>query len=231
MLKNAPAEDNLKKSDRTRLHLMETALGAFREFGYDACTMRDLAKMANVTAPAFYYYFRSKEEIIGEFYLESLRTHLAEAEKLISPKDSLMVNLKKIIHQRFDEFKDEREILQAVKRVSFDRNSELSPFHPKHKKIRKASVDLFESLMDQSGMKWLQASKRDMAQLFWLFHLLVLYYWIEDDSPGQKRSHELLDRSLGHLSHFLLVFKIPGSQKVMNSILDTLIKARLLEDL
>ncbi|MES2526536.1 MAG: TetR/AcrR family transcriptional regulator [Bdellovibrionota bacterium] len=231
MLKNATSDANLKKSDRTRLHLMETALGAFRKHGYDACTMRELAKMADVTAPAFYYYFKSKEEIIGEFYLESLNTHLAEAEKLISEKDSLMVNLKKIILQRFEEFKGEREILQVLKRVSFDKNNELSPFHPKHKKIRVASVDLFEALMNKSGMKWPAGSRRDMAQLLWMFHLLILFYWIEDDSAGQKRSHELVDRSLGHLSHFLFVFKIPGSQKVMSSILETLKKARLLEDL
>lgn len=231
MLKNEVENENIKKSDRTRQQLMRTALQAFKDRGYDACTMRDLAKEAGVTAPAFYYYFRSKEEIIATFYEDSLIHHLAEAETLLEEGQSFSENLKKIILQRFQEFSSHREALSVMRRFAFDRTNELSPFHRNHRAIRKTSVDLFVQILDKSKLKWPAKSQRDLAQLLWRFHLLMIFYWIGDDSAGQKKSKELLDRSLNHLATVLLMLKLPGAQRILNPIFETLKKAGLLEDL
>jgi AcrR family transcriptional regulator len=221
----------LKKSDRTRLHLLNTALKAFQERGYDACTMRDLAQDAGVTAPAFYYYFRSKEELVSAFYHESLNEHLDKAESSIKKGRPLTENLKTIIQLRFVEFSGNREVLKILKRFAFDKESELSPFHSSHRNIRKSSVDLFVKLIESSSLKWPIKSQRSLAQLLWLYHLLILFYWIGDESHDQKKTHELSERSLSHLGTMLTLLKLPGAQRVLNSIFETLKRARLLEEL
>lgn len=224
-------EENLKKSERTRLHLIETAFQAFRDRGYDCCTMRELAIEAGVTAPAFYYYFRSKEEIVSSFYQDSLRQHLRKAEAQIDANRPLTENLKQIILQRFNELSKNREALSVLRRYSFDRSNELSPFHKNHRGIRKSSVDMFAKLVENAKLKWRAKDKRDFAQLLWLFHLLIIFYWIGDESAGQKKSKELLQSSLSHLSTALLLLRLPGSQRTLSPILKTLKKADLLEDL
>ncbi len=231
MLKNKASEPNLKKSERTRQHLMVTALREFESRGYDACTMRDLAKVAGVTAPAFYYYFRSKEEIVSAFYADSLQEHLTRASAGIDEGGSFEESLRTIILQRFDEFSKHREALRVLKRFAFDRDNALSPFHIGHKSIRKDSVDLFQRLLEKSKLKLPSEIQREAAQLLWFFHLAILFYWIGDSSPGQRKTKELLERSLSHLSTALFLMKLPGAQKGLKPVFETLKRAGLLEKL
>jgi AcrR family transcriptional regulator len=44
--------------------LTDVALGVFREQGYDATSMADLAKAAGLTKAAFYYWVSGKEELL-----------------------------------------------------------------------------------------------------------------------------------------------------------------------
>jgi AcrR family transcriptional regulator len=57
------------KGERTREHLLETALGLFSERGYTATTMREIASSAGCSLGLAYRYFGSKEEIVLALYL------------------------------------------------------------------------------------------------------------------------------------------------------------------
>lgn len=50
--------------DGTRGQLMVEAIKVFASLGYDACSMRDLAKAVHVGAPAIYNHFGSKVELL-----------------------------------------------------------------------------------------------------------------------------------------------------------------------
>jgi len=224
MLKNKE-----KKSEITRKHLLKISLQAFERSGYESCTMRGLAKEAKVTAPAFYYYFKSKDEIVSSFYNESLRIHLENTHSLLVDGESLTENLKRVILSRLQEFKNQRNILSVLTKLAFDKSSSVSPFHPSHEGIRQKSIDLFEDIVDCSKVKWPKKSKRDFAQLIWLYHLLIIFYWLEDKSPKQKKTMELLDRSLKHISSGLMFLRLPGAHKSFAPILKTLKLAGVLE--
>ncbi len=62
-----------RPSPDTREHLLRMAIRLFAERGYNGLTMRDLAEACQVTAPAFYYYFPSKEIL----YRDAVRTAFA----------------------------------------------------------------------------------------------------------------------------------------------------------
>src|SRR5258705_13169853 len=55
-------------SEETRRQILETALALFRERGFDATTIRDIATAAGLSLGAAYYYFQSKEAIVGAYY-------------------------------------------------------------------------------------------------------------------------------------------------------------------
>lgn len=56
----------LKKSDRTRLAILNAAAKLFKERGYTATTLRDVADEAGMKAGSLYYHFSSKDEIMDE---------------------------------------------------------------------------------------------------------------------------------------------------------------------
>ena len=56
------------KGEQTRRAIAEAALRLFREQGYEATTMRAIAKEAGVATGNAYYYFGSKEELIDAYY-------------------------------------------------------------------------------------------------------------------------------------------------------------------
>ena len=65
MVKNDPTTD---KGEQTRRQIFESALELFREQGFDATTMQDIAARAQVVKSAAYYYFPGKEAIIQAYY-------------------------------------------------------------------------------------------------------------------------------------------------------------------
>lgn len=65
--KNAKQKET-GKSQQTRFLLFKTAILSFQKEGYDETTMRTIAKKAGLAVGAYYYHFKTKEEIVLEFY-------------------------------------------------------------------------------------------------------------------------------------------------------------------
>lgn len=55
-----------RKSDRTRLAILDAARIAFARKGFSGVTIRDITDLAPVTRASFYYYFRDKTELFVE---------------------------------------------------------------------------------------------------------------------------------------------------------------------
>lgn len=51
----------------TKTQLLASAMRLFRESGYDRITIDDICKSVGITRGAFYYHFRSKEELLADF--------------------------------------------------------------------------------------------------------------------------------------------------------------------
>ncbi len=83
MLATADDEKNLdKKSARTRVRILDAAAQVLSAKGYAGMRLGDVAEVAEVQAPAIYYYFSSREELIEEVMwvgLADMRAYLATA--------------------------------------------------------------------------------------------------------------------------------------------------------
>jgi AcrR family transcriptional regulator len=67
------------KHSRRRAEILQAALRAFREQGYHATTLEDIAGRLGLQKTALYHYFPDKEAILYACHLESL----AELERLV----------------------------------------------------------------------------------------------------------------------------------------------------
>jgi AcrR family transcriptional regulator len=55
-----------RKSERTRERILDAAAASFRERGFVATRLSDIAERAGLQAPSLYYHFASKEQLIEE---------------------------------------------------------------------------------------------------------------------------------------------------------------------
>jgi AcrR family transcriptional regulator len=64
----APFEDRRRARDEKREAVLRMAVQMFLDEGYHRATLNEVAARLNITKPALYNYFRSKEEILIECY-------------------------------------------------------------------------------------------------------------------------------------------------------------------
>lgn len=84
-------------ADKTKEQLLEAALIVFKNLGYKAAKLDDIAKQANVTRGAIAWHFKTKENIY-RVLLESINSTISEEmETLTGDKEPLQK-----IHQFFD---------------------------------------------------------------------------------------------------------------------------------
>ncbi|MCB1522243.1 MAG: TetR family transcriptional regulator [Hyphomicrobiaceae bacterium] len=78
-----PFESRRRARDEKREAVLRTAVQLFLEQGYHRATLNDVADRLNITKPALYNYFRSKEDILYECWAmgqERVEDRIAEIE-------------------------------------------------------------------------------------------------------------------------------------------------------
>jgi AcrR family transcriptional regulator len=86
----APAEA-LSKSARTRSRILNAAAHVLSVKGYAGTRLSDVAEYAELQAPAIYYYFPSREDLIEEVMyagIADMRRHLRAALDALPPETS-----------------------------------------------------------------------------------------------------------------------------------------------
>src|ERR1044071_3264553 len=94
-------------SEETRQQILDTALGLFRERGFDATTIRDIAGHAGLSLGAAYYYFKSKEAIVGAYYDYTQREHQPRARAAFARSHNLRDRLRAAFHTKIDIVQDD----------------------------------------------------------------------------------------------------------------------------
>lgn len=74
----------LSKSEATRERILDATAEVLNTKGYAGTRLSDIASVAGVQATAVYYYFNSRDEVIGEAVQEGLRRVLASVESALA---------------------------------------------------------------------------------------------------------------------------------------------------
>jgi len=181
-------------SEETRRHILETALALFRERGFDQTTIRDIASRAGLSLGAGYYYFRSKEAIVGAYYDYIQEEHQARAREAFANADTLRDRLRAALHTKIDVLQDDRRLLRALFRYGGEPDHPLTWFGPASRGQREVCTEIFAETL--AGER-LPDDIRDVAPtLLWTLHMGVLLYFLYDDSPKQRRTRILIDSAV-----------------------------------
>src|SRR5882762_6787840 len=108
------------KAEETGLKILEAALTLFREEGFDNATMRDIAAKAGVATGAAYYYYRSKDAIVMDFYRRSCAEMQPLIEAALEQATSLETRLRELIRVKLAYFAPNRSVLRTLLRNGAD---------------------------------------------------------------------------------------------------------------
>jgi AcrR family transcriptional regulator len=225
MVKSEPSTD---KGEQTRRHIFECALALFRENGFDATTMQQIADRANVAKSAAYYYFPSKEAIVQAYY-EAVQT---EQERLcadvFAQSGSLKPRLVIAMHSKFDLVQDDRKLLGVVFRYTGEPLHPLSCLGTGTAIIRRRAMEVFHQAISTERLP------KDLEELLplslWALQMGLLVMFLYDDSPNQQRTRKTADGALDLILKLLVVAKLPVLKPIRTRVLALLRNSDLLPE-
>ena len=181
-------------SEETRRQILDTALALFRERGFEETTIRDIAGRAGLSLGAAYYYFKSKEAIVGAYYDYVQQEHLLRAREAFARGGSLQDRLRAALHTKIDIMQEDRRLLRALFRYGGEPEHPLSWFGPATREQRQLCIDVFAEAI--AGERWPDDVREAAPTLLWTLHMGVLLYFLYDASPNQRRTRKLIDAAV-----------------------------------
>jgi AcrR family transcriptional regulator len=200
-------EKRVTKGDLTRERIFNVALHLFREKGFEGTTMREVAAAANMSLGAAYYYFASKEAIVLAYYERVQEEHELRLARELPAAKGFRGRVGAVMHSKLEILKDDRALMSALFRFFGNPKHPLSIFAPETRIFRSSAIAVMEQAVGDEKMP---PDLREIApQLLWVMHLGFLFYFIYDESPGQEKSHQLIDGALDVVMNLLTVARLP----------------------
>jgi len=198
MFKTPPITTSAKKAEATRARIVDVALDLFRRQGFEQTTMRGIAAEAGVSLGLAYYYFESKEDLVMAFYERAIEAMTPRMEAALAGADSFEGRIAAIMNVKFEYFRPNRSFLGALFRHAADPQNRLSPFSEATRQIRERDQVYFARAIEaKSGeMRVPEDLAPYLPQMLWLYQMGLILYWIYDQSPDQRRTKQLLEKSL-----------------------------------
>jgi AcrR family transcriptional regulator len=209
-----------QKAQQTRQQILDAALKLFQKKGFEATTMRDVAKEAGLAVGAAYYYFKSKEELVLGFYYDTLCSYDDACREVIPQTKDFEKRMKAVMARRFEQLAPFRHFLGVLARTGADPHSPISPFAPETRPLRDRAIQLFAEMIEGTQIKAPAALRPHLPTLIWVYHLGLLFFWVHDRSPDQRNTMVMMDKSLAAVTRFLKVLNLPMMGSAVKPLLD-----------
>lgn len=217
------------KGEETRRRVQQAAMALFREKGFDATTMRDVAAAAGMSLGAAYHYFPSKEAIVMAYYASLQEEHARLVDDAVRAHQDVRDRISAALHGKLRMVRDDRKMLGALLRFTGDPHHPLSFLGRGTRPIQLQSIATFGETLKGSG---LPADFAPVAALLlWAMHMGLLLYLLYDESPEQARTHRLADGGIALFLAAMKLVRLPILRPLRTRLTAVLQDARLLPDL
>ncbi|MEO7191319.1 MAG: TetR/AcrR family transcriptional regulator [Vicinamibacterales bacterium] len=206
---------------RERLYATATQLIATR--GYEATTLRDVAKEAGVSVGLLYRYFPSKQAVVIALYDELSSEYARQAAGMPTGRwrDRFLFAMKTSLHV----LEPHRVALRALTPVLVG-DPEEGIFSTSTAFSRLRVQRVFEQVVTESGDTPKQPLAEALGRLLYLVHLAVLLWWLLDKSSNQRATAALVSLTQQILPSAALALRVPPVRKFVISV-DELVREAL----
>ena len=206
------------RAEQTRAAIVEAALRLFRQNGYEAATMRAIAREAGVSTGNAYYYFGSKEELIQEFYLRNHVEHAAACRGMLDTEHEFASRLRGTLRALIQVLDPYHSFAATFYKHAAEPTSPLSPFSKESSAARDASIALYREVADGSSARIDRELRTELPELLWLYSLGIVLFWVHDTSQGRTKTYRLIDATVPLADRLVSLTRIPVLRGTMREV-------------
>ncbi len=179
------------KKEATKKKLLEVSLQLFQKMGFGRTTMRDIAKKCGIALGTTYNYFPTKEHIALYFFERALET-VMERYRREEPADApLEEKIFLLLSIELEQIAPYEEFLNLIVTHAVLPTSRLHPFSMDSQRLKMKYLDFVGSILESSKEKGEIATlgfDSMILSAFWVFHLGVMMFWMNDASRKKRRN-------------------------------------------
>jgi AcrR family transcriptional regulator len=207
-----------------RDRLYATAMQLIAARGYEATTLRDIAKEAGVSVGLLYRYFPSKQAVVIALYDKLSSEYARQAAELPAGRwrDRFIFALNTSLHV----LKPHEVALRALTPVLVG-DPEEGIFSASTAFSRLRVQQVFEEAVVGSSDAPKQPLSEALGRLLYLVHLAVLLWWLLDKSSNQRATAALVSLTQQLLPSAALTLRVPAVRRFVISV-DGLVREALL---
>jgi AcrR family transcriptional regulator len=222
-------KSHTSKGHASQAQLLNISLELFRKEGFDATTMRDIARAAGMSLGAFYYYYPSKDSIILDFYRQVQDEHASQVARRIDETSTLRERLGLLMHAKLDILSGSRGLMGALLRYTGNPDHPLSFLGESTSGIRRESIAMFADAL--RGEKLPEDLTEMLPMLLWSMQMGILLFLLYDKTPNQERTRKLTDVALDLTVRMIKVARIPVFRPVRKMLRELLVQAGFVEEI
>jgi AcrR family transcriptional regulator len=207
------------RAGQTRAVIVEAALRLFRENGYEATTMRAIAREAGVATGNAYYYFGSKEELIQEFYARNHAEHAAACRPVLDAETELAPRLRGVLRALIDVQAPYHSFAAKMYKHAAEPANPLSPFSNESSPTRSATIALYAEVLEGAHGRVPADLRERLPELLWLYSMGIVLYWVHDSSPGCAKTYRLIDSTVPLAERLIRLSRYRALNSVTRQIL------------
>jgi len=187
------------KKEATKKKILEVSLQLFQKMGFGRTTMRDIAKKCGIALGTTYNYFPTKEHI-AQYFFERALDEVMERYRREEPADApLEEKIFLLLSIELEKVTPYEEFLNLIVTHAVLPTSRLHPSSMDSQRLKMKYLDFIGSILEsakESGEFSTLGFDSMILSAFWVFHLGIMMFWMNDQSRKKEDTYILLDKSL-----------------------------------
>jgi len=209
------------KARRTRERILEAALVLFADRGYEATTMRDVAREAGASLGLAYRYFASKEEFALALYMRLAEESEEWAREGLAG-GTIAERFEWAMVAKLDQVSPHRGPLAALLTRALDPNSPISALGDGTAAVREKMGGVFLEVVRGASDAPREKQARELGNALYALHLAILLYWFHDRTPGARATRELVGSAREALRYLRPALRLPQMSRVLSRLANAL---------
>lgn len=204
------------KGERTREHILATALSLFIEKGYAATTMRDIAAAAECSLGLTYRYFSQKEALVLALYQQIAHELASQVDAL--PPAPLADRFVQLMHLKFALLSPYRAAFGAWFGAALTPDSGIAVLGPETSEIRAVMLQSLRRIITGASDAPRQRHAEDLAVILYLAHLALILVWLHDRTSDRRVTAQLLNLSQDTLRRLRWFLRLPPVSQLLGRL-------------
>jgi len=206
------------KALRTRERILGAALRLFADKGYEATTMRDVAREAGASLGLAYRYFASKEEFALALYMGLAEESEEWAGEGLLAGGTVAERFEWAMLAKLDQVSPHRGPLAALLSRALDPNSPISALGEGTAAVREKMGGVFLEVVRGASDAPREKQARELGNVLYALYLAILLYWFHDKTPEARATRELVGSARETLRYLRPALRLPPMSRVLSRL-------------